>query len=102
MKIYTVLLLAFFLVSCETYVGNQQLALQDASTINKQIIKNKTTKNDVLAMFGKPGVKATDENGEIIWGYTATEIMYGQDSKQLIIHFNSRGKVAKYSFIDVD
>ena len=96
----SVLGLSFFLFSCVAYVGNESLKGITAESMSTRIVKNRSTKGHVLAQFGKPEVKATNADGESIWGYQLIEIMQGQEEKQLVIIFGKNGKVKDYSFIE--
>lgn len=52
--------------------------------------------SQVNARFGKPSIKQTNDEGETILGYHLEEIMYGQESKLLMILFDQNQKVKKY------
>lgn len=68
MKIKTILTTAILLLitsACVSTSGNPEIS--NKSLLNK-IQKEKTTKNDILNWFGKPGGKRFDDNSEG-WDY---------------------------------
>jgi len=100
MKNILLIFTSVLLVSCATYVGTQELKNYDSSNIGSVLVKGRTSISEVTTKFGKPDVKQTDEDGEIIYGYRLAEIMYGQENKVLLISFGQNQRVKKYSFIE--
>lgn len=58
-----------------------------------------TTQNDIITMFGQPWRKGI-ENGVTMWTYGRyTYRLIGEaDTKDLVVKFNSEGKVISYTF----
>jgi outer membrane protein assembly factor BamE (lipoprotein component of BamABCDE complex) len=63
----------------------------------KKIIKNETTKEDVLKLFGTPNRKGV-ENGRDMWIYEYNKYSFGKSySKDLNIIFDATGKVLGFN-----
>ncbi|MDD5372932.1 MAG: outer membrane protein assembly factor BamE [Sulfurimonas sp.] len=65
----------------------------------RQIKIGETTQNDIVSMFGQPWRKGI-ENGVTMWTYGRyTYRLVGEaDTKDLVVKFNSEGKVISYTF----
>lgn len=62
----------FFSVSgCMSIQGGQQ-SIADESKVS-QIRKGKSTKVDIMNLFGEPGGKSFEENGDEVWVYMYTK-----------------------------
>jgi len=59
----------------------------------------KTTQNDIVTMFGQPWRKGI-ENGIVMWtyGHYTYRVIGETDTKDLVVRFNSDGKVRSYTF----
>ena len=70
---------------------------------NEQRVSNikigKTTKSDLISMFGQPWRKGID-NGVTMWTYGryTYRVIGDTDTKDLIIKFDKDGKVSSYTF----
>lgn len=102
MKLLYILSLAGFLglSSCATYVGNEKLEGVTTESVSSQIKKNRTTKSQILALYGEPAAKMTNAEGLEAWGYQRQEIILTGETKRLIILFAKNGRVKDYEFID--
>ena len=90
-------------------MGNESLAKEDATTLEKKIIKGKTTRAEIQTMFGEPTEKGT-KSGREYWMYrlqTASAKTFipfvnltggnsGTEIKDLTIEFNKTGVVTSY------
>lgn len=94
-----IICLSLSFVSCTTHIGNESLKGINEETISSRIVKNKTTKEQVLKEFGEPDVRATNSNGEVMWGYQFVQLFYGSETKRLAISFGKNGRVTDYAFV---
>lgn len=104
------ILLCFFVIGCTTTQHVKFGHDFDASK-SSQIVKNKSVKNDVLALFGEPTDKTLDENYNEKWEYTYSEradkiSLWDYSSKgelrtkKLTIIFDKNDIVQNYVFSD--
>lgn len=70
-RLFLIFPLCFILNACTT-TGNVALKNEDALSIQRKIIKGKTTKQDLNSMFGKPTSRSIDMQGDEMWVYTFT------------------------------
>lgn len=69
-RIFTVLSVSLvFLVAGCASSGNQILKNETEESVNSKIIANKTTKNEVKAIFGSPDETSFTDGGKEIWKY---------------------------------
>jgi hypothetical protein len=62
--------LVCFLSACAGQSGNQKLAETQTSELNKILIKGKTTKSEVVGLFGEPNDTDIMDNGREKWIYS--------------------------------
>ncbi len=112
-SIFTGFFLAIFLISGCSTSGNQQIKNETAQSLQSKIIKNKTTKNELLAKLGEPDTRTTLDNGNEQWRYFMYNNQFNAStfipvfglltggsqtqSKTLDIEFNGQ-KVTKWTF----
>ena len=98
--------------------GNEVLKNQDASAINILIVDNKTTRDEVLRIYGSPAQSSfLNEKNEIFTYRWARATAQGQNfipivgafargydvhKKQLVIIFNEQNVVARHTMTDVN
>jgi outer membrane protein assembly factor BamE (lipoprotein component of BamABCDE complex) len=109
--------LIFSVAGCSSY-GNQDLKKENQATLQTKLIKNKTTKNDVIKEFGQPSSTTTSGQGEDIYLYDMNNakmsvinvipiigMLAGNtktESRTLSIAFNKNGTVETWSFMSDD
>ncbi|EBC7689057.1 hypothetical protein C8961_06605 [Salmonella enterica] len=106
----------FFAISlisgCSTS-GNQKIKNETAKSLQSKIIKNKTTKTELLAQLGEPDTRTMLDNGNEQWRYFMYNNQFNAttfipvvglfsggsqtQSKTLDIEFNGE-KVSKWTF----
>lgn len=106
----------FFAISlisgCSTS-GNQKIKNETAQSLQSKIIKNKTTKTELLAQLGEPDTRTTLDNGNEQWRYFMSNNQFNAatfipvlglftggsqtQSKTLDIEFNGQ-TVSKWTF----
>lgn len=112
-SIFTGFFLAIFLISGCSTSGSQQIKNETAQSLQSKIIKNKTTKNELLAKLGEPDTRTTLDNGNEQWRYFMYNNQFNAStfipvfglltggsqtqSKTLDIEFNGQ-KVTKWTF----
>lgn len=91
--------------------GTQALASENQQSLESKLVRGKTTKAEVQALFGEPAQKSNRAAGES-WLYTSNEMSaktfvpflpiitgdYGTKMRNLEINFNKKGVVADYEF----
>lgn len=60
---------AFLISGCSTS-GNQHLKKEIAQSLQSKIIKNKTTKSEIITALGEPETKTTLDSGNEEWTYS--------------------------------
>lgn len=117
MKKYTLLSLsisAIFLSGCSSTAGNKSISNESKQSINFKIIRGKTTKNEVLALYGKPTNETSMGSYEEQWLYSSyksdmTALTYvpivnllssGADTQSRTLTVSFKGeKVSDWTFI---
>ncbi|EEO6104579.1 hypothetical protein G6104_004436, partial [Salmonella enterica] len=103
---------AFFISGCSTS-GNQHLKKETSQSLQSKIIKNKTTKSEIITALGEPGTRTTLDSGNEEWTYTMDNNQFDAttfipviglltggaqtQAKTLIIEFKSE-TVSKWTF----
>lgn len=64
----TFILTTLFITGCSTS-GNQNLKNENAQSLQSKIIKNKTTKTELLTKLGEPDTRTTLDSGNEQWRY---------------------------------
>lgn len=67
--IVTFFCIAIFLISGCSTSGNQNLKKETPQSLQSKIIKNKTTKTELLTMLGEPDTRTTLDSGNEQWRY---------------------------------
>ncbi|TMJ24360.1 MAG: hypothetical protein E6G95_18300 [Alphaproteobacteria bacterium] len=109
--------LALVLAGCASG-GNEVLKQQDAATVNQFVIDGKTTRDEVLRIYGSPAQSSfLNEKNEIFTYRWARATAQGQNfipivgafaraydvhKKQLVIIFNEHNVVARHTMTDVN
>lgn len=67
--IVTSFFIAIFLISGCSTSGNQKIKNETAQSLQSKIIKNKTTKAELLVQLGEPDTRTTLDDGNEQWRY---------------------------------
>ncbi|HAE2415417.1 TPA_asm: hypothetical protein G3286_004835 [Salmonella enterica subsp. enterica serovar Newport] len=59
----------FFLISGCSTSGNQSLRNESSQSLQSIIIKNKTTKSEIIKKLGEPDTRTTTDDGQEEWTY---------------------------------
>lgn len=110
-----VVLLLF--VGCTSHYGNQTLAKKSPADLKKELVKGKTTKAQVVEMYGKPEQTSFEDNGDevILYSYSegdfdATNLVpvvgtyIAKDEvrmKYIYIIFNKKGILKNYTITEM-
>lgn len=105
-------LAAITMTGCAVKTGNENLGKMEKGQIDQQIVKGKSTKNDVKAMLGDPDKTDFDNNSNEKWTYvhvrkSAKGVNYvpvvnwfvagtNDTTKTLIVLFDDNGVVKNY------
>lgn len=68
-KLFIVALVILPLTACTTY-GNKSLKEESQQTVKSKIVKGKTTQQEILAAFGEPQTRASND-GQEMWSYSS-------------------------------
>ncbi|QDX97009.1 hypothetical protein EGD00_07765 [Pectobacterium carotovorum subsp. carotovorum] len=68
-KLFIAALVILPLTACTTY-GNKSLKDESQQTVKTKIVKGKTTQQEILATFGEPQTRATND-GQEMWSYSS-------------------------------
>ncbi|MEQ9847307.1 hypothetical protein [Pectobacterium brasiliense] len=68
-KLFIVALVILPLTACTTY-GNKSLKDESQQTVKSKIVKGKTTQQEILAAFGEPQTRASND-GQEMWSYSS-------------------------------
>ncbi|MBN3066320.1 hypothetical protein H5A21_20175 [Pectobacterium aquaticum] len=68
-KMFIAALVILPLSACTTY-GNKSLKNETQQTVKTKIVKGKTTQQEILAAFGEPQTRATND-GQEMWSYSS-------------------------------
>lgn len=60
---------ALLISGCSTS-GNQHLKNETSQSLQSKIIKNKTTKSEIITALGEPETKTTLDSGNEVWTYS--------------------------------
>lgn len=109
----TVMLIATLSITgCAVKTGNETLGKMEKNDIDRQLVKGKSTKDDVKTMLGDPDKTDFDNNGNEKWTYVHTRrdakaVNYipvanwfvagtNDTTKTLIVLFNDNGTLKNY------
>ena len=68
--IISVFFITSLLISGRSTSGNQHLKKETSQSLQSKIIKNKTTKSEIITAFGQPETKTTLDSGNEEWTYS--------------------------------
>ncbi|MDV2276033.1 hypothetical protein VC885_18635 [Citrobacter freundii] len=66
----SVFFISALLISGCSISGNQHLKKETSQSLQSKIIKNKTTKSEIITALGEPETKATLDSGNEEWTYS--------------------------------
>lgn len=66
----SVFFISSLLISGCSTSGNQHLKKETSQSLQSKIIKNKTTKSEIITAFGQPETKTTLDSGNEQWTYS--------------------------------
>ncbi len=95
-------------------VGNEQIRSESQATVDQKLVKGKTTKAEVVAIFGSADETSFTDSGNEIWRYrhvvaTAKAVNFipfinmfaagaDEQKKEIVILFDKNGVVSNYTF----
>ncbi len=104
---------ALSLTGCASY-GNKVIMNETVETVSQKIVKGKTTKEEIRAMYGDPLKTEFNANGDLMWTYRFSKETHGgadflgclftlgivcnrhADEKHLVILFDAQGTVKNF------
>lgn len=116
-KILTALVVGMTLAGCASS-GNQSLRDETEASVSAKLTEGKTTRSEVQQMFGSPYQTSFTSEGEEIWTYQLDNLQadavnfipvvgalgtsHSGKRKQLVVLFNNKNIVRRYSMTDSD
>lgn len=110
--VFVFIITTLFITGCSTS-GNQKIKNETAQSLQSTIIKNKTTKSEIVSKLGEPDTKTTLDDGNEQWRYFMSNNQFNAatfipvvglftggsqtQSKTLDIEFNGQ-TVSKWTF----
>lgn len=110
--VFVFIITTLFITGCSTS-GNQKIKNETAQSLQSKIIKNKTTKSEIVSKLGEPDTKTTLDDGNEQWRYFMSNNQFNAatfipvvglftggsqtQSKTLDIEFNGQ-TVSKWTF----
>lgn len=119
--ILLILILMYSGCSNKNLIVPEQKSNLTVGMIKKELVKGKTSQNDVITLFGAPNIITTNAAGNEVWNYSKSSYQSGAENKNsgwsllllgsskssvlsnasmdLIIIFDSKGIVKDYKVI---
>jgi outer membrane protein assembly factor BamE (lipoprotein component of BamABCDE complex) len=102
--ICSLLAFLFLFISCASS-GNKAIKEENQASISEKIVKGKTTKEEIKAIFGDPVSVGFTDSGKEYWNYVFTKTHKSGAKckmKQLVIMFDDTGEVVmNYSLHEI-
>lgn len=82
-KIFSLVLLLIFLgCSNSNRIVPEQKSNLTVGFIKKEVIKGKTTQNEILSLFGAPNIITTNAQGNEVWSYNKSSYQSETENKE--------------------
>ena len=91
-------IIVFLLSGCSTS-GNQNLKNETPQSLQSKIIKNKTTKTELLTKLGEPDTRTTLDDGNEQWKYFMSNNQFNATTQSKTLEIDFKGEtVSKWTF----
>lgn len=100
--IVTSFFIAIFLISGCSTSGNQNLKNETPQSLQSKIIKNKTTKTELLTKLGEPDTKTTLDDGNEQWKYFISNNQFSATTFIPVVGLFTGGSQTQSKTLEID
>lgn len=97
----TFIIITFFITGCSTS-GNQKIKNETAQSLQSKIIKNKTTKTELLTKLGEPDTRTTLDDGNDQWRYFMYNNQFNASTFIPVIGLLTGGSQTQSKTLEID
>ncbi|HDT4956974.1 TPA: hypothetical protein QHR58_002511 [Enterobacter kobei] len=94
-------IIVFLLSGCSTS-GNQNLKNETPQSLQSKIIKNKTTKSELLTKLGEPDTSTTLDDGNEQWKYFMSNNQFGATTFIPVVGLFTGGSQTQSKTLEID
>ena len=94
-------IIVFLLSGCSTS-GNQNLKNETPQSLQSKIIKNKTTKTELLTKLGEPDTRTTLDDGNEQWRYFMYNNQFNATTFILVVGLFTGGSQTQSKTLEID
>ena len=91
-----------FLLSGCSISGNQNLKNETPQSLQSKIIKNKTTKTELLTKLGEPDTRTTLDDGKEQWKYFMSNNQFNATTFIPVVGLLTGGSQTQYKTLEID
>ncbi|HDX8828935.1 MULTISPECIES: hypothetical protein [Klebsiella] len=100
--VVTSLFIAIFLISGCSTSGNQNLKNETPQSLQSKIIKNKTTKMELLTKLGEPDTRTTLDDGNEQWRYFMYNNQFNASTFIPVVGLLTGGSQSQSKTLEID
>ncbi|CZY73068.1 TPA: hypothetical protein OMS93_001380 [Enterobacter hormaechei] len=100
--VVTFFFIAIFLISGCSTSGNQNLKNETPQSLQSKIIKNKTTKTDIMAKLGEPDTRTTLDDGNEQWRYFMSNNQFNAATFIPVVGLFTGGSQTQSKTLEID
>ncbi|HHT8269942.1 TPA: hypothetical protein ACT2TV_003187 [Enterobacter ludwigii] len=97
----SIFIIAFLLSGCSTS-GNQSLKNETPQSLQSKIIKNKTTKTELLTKLGEPDTRTTLDDGNEQWKYFMSNNQFNATTFIPVVGLFTGGSQTQSKTLEID
>ena len=94
-------IIVFLLSGCSTS-GNQNLKNETPQSLQSKIIKNKTTKTELLSKLGEPDTRTTLDDGNEQWKYFMSNNQFSATTFNPVVGLFTGGSQTQSKTLEID
>ncbi|EAA2982264.1 hypothetical protein DNY73_11865 [Salmonella enterica subsp. diarizonae] len=94
-------IIVFLLSGCSTS-GNQNLKNETPQSLQSKIIKNKTTKTELITMLGEPDTRTTLDSGNEQWRYFMYNNQFNASTFIPVVGLLTSGSQTQSKTLEID
>ncbi|HHE3530049.1 TPA: hypothetical protein ACPDQB_001220 [Yersinia enterocolitica] len=100
--VVTSFIIAIFLISGCSTSGNQNLRKETPQSLQSKIIKNKTTKTDIMTKLGEPDTRTTLDDGNEQWRYFMSNNQFNASTFIPVVGLFTGGSQTQSKTLEID
>lgn len=100
--VVTFFFIAIFLISGCSTSGNQNLKNETPQSLQSKIIKNKTTKTDIMVKLGEPDTRTTLDDGNEQWRYFMSNNQFNASTFIPVVGLLTGGSQTQSKTLEID